>query len=73
MSILNGLGILELDGNRCELKTERGKELSQHFSQCVEAIVGYLCIHPTFPYRIKRKVLAGTVYFQRLPQVSDPE
>jgi hypothetical protein len=28
----NGLGILEFDGKRCELKTERRIELSQHES-----------------------------------------
>jgi hypothetical protein len=30
MSIRHGLGILELDRKRCELKTERRIELSQH-------------------------------------------
>jgi hypothetical protein len=38
---------------RYELKTERRIELSQHESSWVQTTIGYLCIHPTFPYRIK--------------------
>jgi hypothetical protein len=53
----NGLGILELDGKRYESKTERRIELSQHESCWVQTIIGYLCVHPTFPYRIKKKVV----------------
>jgi hypothetical protein len=60
----NGLGILELDEKRCELKTERRLELSQHESLWVLTIIGFLFIHPTFTYRIKRKVvLSGDLPF----------
>jgi hypothetical protein len=59
----NGLGILELDGTRYELKTERSMELSQHESWWVQTIIGYSCIHSTFPYRIKRKVRNGGLPF----------
>jgi hypothetical protein len=49
------------------LKTEKRIELSQHESWWVQTIIGYLCIYPTFPYRIKRKVFSGD-----LPFLSDP-
>jgi hypothetical protein len=46
-------------------KTERWIEFSQHQSWWVQTIIGHLCIHPAFPYRIKRKVLAGSSHFER--------
>jgi hypothetical protein len=50
----NGLGILELDGKRCELKN-RKKDRTY--------AARYLYIHPTFPYRIKRKIVCGDLLF----------
>jgi hypothetical protein len=43
---------------RYKLKTERRIELSQHEILWVQIIIGYLCIHPTFPYRIKCEEVA---------------
>jgi hypothetical protein len=63
----NGLGILEFDGKRYELKTERkdrtfaaGKLMGPDHHRV-------LCIHPTFPYRIKRAVLARPAILSDAP------
>jgi hypothetical protein len=46
-----------------EMRTKNSKKDRTFASWWVQTIIRYLCIHPAFPYRIKRKVVSGDLPF----------